>query len=168
MRNVLADLELTQGPAVIDVRELKVADLMPDEGVERDQRDRQGDRWVFGVECFADRSGIEGQTGQGPPGPLARPPRPALAALAQHAPVPHHPVHRRTARLPSESFPWHKTNLDLRALREDRILAEAHASGGAVRRLCDLFGISIDTALRYATTIERPPAPERPRPRSRP
>jgi hypothetical protein len=66
---------------------------------------------------------------------------------------------------PSISFPWHKTRLSPRALREDRILAEAHASGGDVRRLCDLFGIAVETALRYTTTLERPPAPERPRSR---
>ena len=38
------------------------------------------------------------------------------------------------------------------AIREDRILYEARASGGDIRRLCDLFGLSVEGAKRYATT----------------
>ncbi|MBU6311887.1 MAG: hypothetical protein KGN38_05070 [Actinomycetales bacterium] len=56
----------------------------------------------------------------------------------------------------SETFPWKKISLSAQALREDRILAEIHASGGDVRRICDLFGISITAALRYDTTATQP------------
>jgi hypothetical protein len=41
--------------------------------------------------------------------------------------------------------------------REDRILNEIHDSGGDVRRICDLFGLTVDAALRYTTVLE--PAP---------
>lgn len=41
-------------------------------------------------------------------------------------------------------------------IREDRILNEALATGGDVRRLADLFGISVGTAQRYADVIFRP------------
>jgi hypothetical protein len=63
---------------------------------------------------------------------------------------------------PSSVFPWKKTTLRPQALREDRILAEAHANGGDVRALCDLFGISIETASRYTLTAGPGPAPARP------
>jgi hypothetical protein len=42
------------------------------------------------------------------------------------------------------------------ALREDRVLHELHAAGGDVRRLCDLFGLSIGGAERYLTTLDHP------------
>lgn len=63
-----------------------------------------------------------------------------------------------------KQFPWTKTGLRPQALREDRILQEIHANGGDVRRICDLFGLSIDGAMRYALTVahpdlERPPVP---------
>lgn len=41
-----------------------------------------------------------------------------------------------------------------RQLREDRILAEAHANGGDVRAISDLFGLSISASSRYAYTLE--------------
>jgi hypothetical protein len=53
-------------------------------------------------------------------------------------------------------FPWNKTNLRPQALREDRILQEIHATGGDIRRICDLFGLSIEAALRYAATLGHP------------
>lgn len=43
-----------------------------------------------------------------------------------------------------------------RALREDRILHEIHATGGDVRRNCDLFGLSVEGATRYLKTVEHP------------
>lgn len=46
----------------------------------------------------------------------------------------------------------------VQALRSDRILHEAIASGGDPRRLCDLFGLSIQHATRYTDAI-REPAP---------
>lgn len=41
-----------------------------------------------------------------------------------------------------------------RQLREDRILSEAHATGGDVRAISDLFGLSISASSRYANTLE--------------
>lgn len=43
-------------------------------------------------------------------------------------------------------------------IRQDRILDEAHANGGDMRDLCDLFGLSITGAARYATPSTRWPA----------
>ena len=43
------------------------------------------------------------------------------------------------------------------AIRQDRILDEAHATAGDVRQVCDLFGLSIAMALRYTTTVARIP-----------
>ena len=40
-------------------------------------------------------------------------------------------------------------------IRQDRILDEAHASGGDMRALCDLFGLSITGAARYASTVNQ-------------
>jgi hypothetical protein len=42
------------------------------------------------------------------------------------------------------------------AVREDRILDEAHATGGDVRRLADLFGLSIEAGTRYTNTVGHP------------
>ncbi len=42
------------------------------------------------------------------------------------------------------------------ALREDRILHEVQATNGDVRRVCDLFGLSMGGAARYADTLEHP------------
>jgi hypothetical protein len=53
-------------------------------------------------------------------------------------------------------FPWRTTNLTAQALREDRIVQEIHATGGDVRRLCDLFGLSVGGAMRYATALNHP------------
>lgn len=51
---------------------------------------------------------------------------------------------------------WQRTKLRPQALREDRILQEIHATGGDVRRVCDLFGLSVSSAIRYAATIGQP------------
>lgn len=72
---------------------------------------------------------------------------------------PHLIVSRRTAPrlLPvGGDFPWLKITLRPQALREDRILGEIHAGGGDVRRICDLFGITIGTAMRYHDTVGHP------------
>ena len=94
--------------------------------------------------------------------PLADPIRPRLRAWLDHRAKtwpntinPYLFVTQRSApRLvhPGTQVPWNKTTLRPQALREDRILAEAHASGGDVRRLCDLFGMSVEGASRYITT----------------
>lgn len=96
--------------------------------------------------------------------PLAAPVRVRLAAYLDHRSKtfpgsinPHLFINRRSApRLTpvGRQFPW--TSLDVRpqALREDRILQEIHATGGDVRRICDMFGIAIDTALRYTAGLQ--------------
>ena len=61
-----------------------------------------------------------------------------------------------------KQFPWKGTDLRPQALREDRILQEIHATGGDVRRICDLFGLSVDTAMRYALTLAHPDLERRP------
>lgn len=66
-------------------------------------------------------------------------------------------VNRRTApRLTpvSRPFPWRTVNLRPQTLREDRILDEVRATGGDVRRICELFGLSVEGALRYTSTYD--------------
>lgn len=46
--------------------------------------------------------------------------------------------------------------LSAAAIREDRILDEAHATEGDVRRLADLFGLSIQAGSRYTATVDHP------------
>jgi hypothetical protein len=53
-------------------------------------------------------------------------------------------------------FPWTYTDLRPQALREDRILQEIHATGGDIRRICDLFGLTVQAAVRYADTLGHP------------
>jgi hypothetical protein len=70
---------------------------------------------------------------------------------------PHLFINRRAAPrlIPvGRQFPWTQTRLRPQALREDRILQEIHASGGDVRRICDLFGMSVSAAMRYAGTLD--------------
>ena len=47
-------------------------------------------------------------------------------------------------------------DLNVQAIREDRILDEAHATRGDTRRLSDLFGLSITAASRYTDTVAHP------------
>ncbi len=68
-------------------------------------------------------------------------------------------VNRKSAprRTPVDTiYPWHRYGLDSKGLREDRILHEVHATGGDVRRICDLFGLSIKAAMRYTAVLEHP------------
>jgi len=70
-------------------------------------------------------------------------------------------IHFRTAkRTEPVGNRWIKLTLNIpgnvRALRQDRILHEAHATGGDTRRLCDLFGLSIQAATRYTNTVDHP------------
>jgi hypothetical protein len=72
---------------------------------------------------------------------------------------PHLFVTARTAvRTMPVSSVWISDNLGVlpRQMREDRILNEAIATGGDVRRLSDLFGINVMTAQRYADVILKP------------
>jgi hypothetical protein len=47
-------------------------------------------------------------------------------------------------------------DLSIAAIREDRILDEAYATGGDVRRLAGLFGLSIQGGTRYTNVISHP------------
>ncbi|WP_461410971.1 hypothetical protein [Georgenia sp.] len=60
---------------------------------------------------------------------------------------------------PGRNFPWKKAGVTAQALRTDRILYEVEQTGGDVRRICDLFGVNIDTAMRYSTTHRPDPDP---------
>jgi hypothetical protein len=98
--------------------------------------------------------------------PLADPVRVRLTAWLDHRGCtwpgsinPHLFVSRRSAPrfVPvGRQFPWHNTRLRPQALREDRILQEIIATGGDVRRICDLFDLSINAALRYSATLGHP------------
>ena len=46
------------------------------------------------------------------------------------------------------------TGIPIRVMREDRILDEVRATGGDVRRICDLFGLTVEGALRYLPDSE--------------
>lgn len=62
-------------------------------------------------------------------------------------------------------FAWQRLSFTAQSLREDRILQEIHAHGGDVRRVCDLFGLGIEAAMRYTLTLgeaqsrKQPPVP---------
>ena len=98
--------------------------------------------------------------------PLAGPVRVRLTAWLDYRATkwprtlnPHLCVTQQTApRLnpPGRSFPWKKAGMNPQSLRTDRILQEIHATGGDVRRLCDLFGIGVESATRYAATFGHP------------
>ncbi|MET8808636.1 hypothetical protein [Streptomyces sp. NPDC004546] len=70
---------------------------------------------------------------------------------------PHLLINRATAgRLIPVTGGWINTVLGIpaQALREDRILEEAHASEGDPRRIADLFGLTVNAAQRYAATVD--------------
>ena len=69
---------------------------------------------------------------------------------------PHLFIHHRNAYTVSPPSPWwirKRLGMSGQAIRQDRILDEAHATSGDLRRLCDLFGLSPATASRYASTV---------------
>ncbi len=43
-----------------------------------------------------------------------------------------------------------------RVIREARILHEIHATGGDVRRACEMFGYSVSGAMRCLSTLDPP------------
>jgi integrase len=101
--------------------------------------------------------------------PLARPVLPRLAGWLDYRARkwpetinPHLLVSLKTGpRLTSvsRSFPNGQSGIALQALREDRILDEVRATGGDLRHICELFGITIDTAMRYTNTLDHIGAP---------
>jgi len=78
-------------------------------------------------------------------------------------------VHVRNAGTVGHVTPWwirHQLTIPGMRIRQDRILDEAHATGGDIRALCDLFGLSVAGAYRYTTAIDHivePPSPQDPR-----
>lgn len=68
--------------------------------------------------------------------------------------------HRNSTRTTPVGGRWLTlaTGIPIHVLREDRILHEARATDGDVRRICDLFGLTVEGALRYLPT----PDPEDP------
>ncbi len=72
---------------------------------------------------------------------------------------PHLFIHVRTAvRTTEATAGWlnHKIGVPPETIRQDRILHEALTTNGDVRRLCDLFALSIPAAQRYADVFHRP------------
>jgi hypothetical protein len=68
---------------------------------------------------------------------------------------PHLFIHYRNAGSTRPATAWwvrKRLGMSPQAIRQDRILDEAHASRGDVRRVCDLFGLSIAGAYRYTVT----------------
>lgn len=98
--------------------------------------------------------------------PLGAPSKARLAAWLDYRNAtwpasanPHLLINRRPApRLVpgGHSFTWRDSAVRPRGPREDRILHEIHATGGDVRRICDLFGLSVEGATRYLKTVEHP------------
>lgn len=100
--------------------------------------------------------------------PLANPVRQRIAAWLDErnrrwptSTNPHLFIHFRTAhRDDPVGGRWVFLTLGLpggaQAIRQDRILHEAIESGGDPRRLCDLFGLSIQHATRYTDAISEP------------
>lgn len=134
---VIAALVAFHGLAPHEVRDLMVTDL-------RDGRLRLDGRTI----------------------PLAEPVRHRLRAYLDYRATrwpatanPHLIIHYRSAtHLGPVQADWltHRLGISAQALREDRILHELHATGGDIRRLCDLFGLSIGGAERYAATLDHP------------
>jgi len=72
---------------------------------------------------------------------------------------PHVFVHYRTATGTGPiGHTWIGRRLGIAAgaIRDDRILDEVNATGGDIRRICDLFGIGVDAAIRYVATLDDP------------
>ncbi|KRE50917.1 hypothetical protein ASG92_26190 [Arthrobacter sp. Soil736] len=72
---------------------------------------------------------------------------------------PHVFIGKRTALASDPVGSWWittKMGMTAQQAREDRILHELHASGGYLRRICDMFGLSITGASRYAAVLTHP------------
>jgi len=138
-RAAIAALAVFHGLRSGELRQLRLTDI-------RDNRAHVGDRTIL----------------------LAEPVRSRIAAYLDYRNTrwpdsdnAHLFIHfRSAARTEQVGFRWIRLTVDLRggvqALREDRILHEAHATGGDTRRLCDLFGLSITAASRYTDTVDHP------------
>jgi integrase len=99
---------------------------------------------------------------------LADPVRERLTAWLDHrnrrwpqTANPHLFLNQRTdGRIDPVGYRWVRLTLgpglSVSAIREDRILNEAHATGGDARRIADLFGLSIQAGTRYTATVDHP------------
>ncbi len=95
---------------------------------------------------------------------LAEPVRQRLAAWLDHrtrswpnTANTHLFIHYRNATTTTSVTPWwigKQLGISPLSIRQDRILDEAQATGGDIRALCDLFGLSITGAYRYLTVVE--------------
>jgi integrase len=105
--------------------------------------------------------------------PLAEPVRQRMTAYLDYrhecwpnTANPHLFIHYRNANTTSPvGHKWIRDQLGIPAqsIRQDRILDEAHATAGDVRRICDLFGLSIAGAYRYTTSVNHPRVSNTPR-----
>jgi len=72
---------------------------------------------------------------------------------------PHLIIHQRSAprmMAANRTYPRQQGGICPQALREDRILAEAHATRGDARAISDLFGLSLAGTDRCIEMIEHP------------
>jgi integrase len=102
--------------------------------------------------------------------PLAEPVRVRLSAYLNYRQQswpntanPHLFIHYRNATTTTPVTPWwirRRLGMVAESIRQDRILDEAHATSGDVRRLCDLFGLSIAGAYRYTAAVDHPSVAE--------
>ncbi|PKV90289.1 site-specific recombinase XerD [Amycolatopsis echigonensis] len=98
--------------------------------------------------------------------PLAEPVRARVSAYLDYrqrtwpdTANPHLFIHYRNANTTTPATPWwirKRLGMIAQAIRQDRILDEAHATGGDVRQLCELFGLSIAGAYRYTSSVDHP------------
>ena len=105
--------------------------------------------------------------------PLAQPVRDCLAAYLDYRNEswpntinPHVFINRRSAtHTRPVNANWFRDTLGMppEAVRRDRILDEAFATGGDLRQLTDMFGIHVATAHRYADLVHRADTIERAR-----
>ncbi|MEV0734331.1 hypothetical protein [Polymorphospora sp. NPDC050346] len=73
-----------------------------------------------------------------------------------HTPNPHVFIHVRSAITTRPVTVWwirHQLGIAGQHIRLDRILDEAHATGADIRHLMNLFGLSVEGAHRYITTV---------------
>jgi integrase len=101
---------------------------------------------------------------------LAEPARERLAAWLDHRSSrwprtanAHLFVHLRTATGTGpigNTWIWRRLGTAPTKLRDDRLLDEAIATDGDVRRIADFFGVTVKTAMRYATVAASPDVPE--------
>lgn len=98
--------------------------------------------------------------------PLADPVKQQLSAYLDHrysrwpnSINPHFFIHVVSAgTMKPVRFYWvnEKLGMSAMAIRQDRIVDEAHATAGDLRRICDFFGVTMATAEHYATSLNHP------------